>query len=592
MSKLSHIFPVCCSLVVSVSLSQPSLVHAIQTNDVEIGVFGMFDDKVHIGRDAEGNLTFLDSAITSPVSLSELKALTSSHTALTELDADDHVAYLTSGRHLAAHSADANSTMAIPLDVDGNTTLGAHLIDGDIHLDRNSVVDVTGDWRFGGVPQFLSGMSVAGDISLTSDLSVGGVVYGDFARRPTFSEWAHYLMDDAVTSVSCSVEDLTGHFPQTYIGATSDDPKTTDGVVGSALLFDGVDDEVSLGDCAAILGENRDFTLSFWWRSDDFSTGSTRHILSNYLPSASSFHHYHSSDGVVKTSVRLVPDEGSPESLWVSYGTTTIGQWYHYGLVREGTTLRFYRDGALAVSDTDSRNTMSLSPPNVDLTVGNPPGGGTSDPGAMDDLRLYGRALSDGEVASLYNVGSGLANRSSFVMETDGALSIDQLGVDGAVTSGVLQVSDGAYCDGLSWVNVSSRDRKTSITVARPKSEWSALDRVEVVEFAYKRRNPNRGAWLDPNGAVVRVGSPEYRQLTLGDEAVVERLLEQGYRIDSRALLDDPAARRQLGFIAEDLCAVDARLARPDGVAAIDVAAFNTAVLQEVKRRIEALEAR
>ena len=185
MSRLSHIFLIVSVLYLSFSMS----VDAIQTSDVEIGVSGVFDGAVHIGRDAGGNLTFLDSAITSPVTLSELRALTSSHSVLTELDADDHVAYLNAVRHLATHSTDANSTMAIPLDVSGNTTLGAHLSDGDIHLDRNGVVDVTGDWRFGGVPEFLGGMSVAGDVSLTQSSFSSSCAMPSISRRRVLWEW-------------------------------------------------------------------------------------------------------------------------------------------------------------------------------------------------------------------------------------------------------------------------------------------------------------------------------------------------------------------------------------------------------------------
>ena len=50
MSRLSHIFLIVSVLYLSFSMS----VDAIQTSDVEIGVSGVFDGAVHIGRDAGG----------------------------------------------------------------------------------------------------------------------------------------------------------------------------------------------------------------------------------------------------------------------------------------------------------------------------------------------------------------------------------------------------------------------------------------------------------------------------------------------------------------------------------------------------------
>ena len=211
-------------------------------------------------------------------------------------------------------------------------------------------------------------------------------------------------MDD--NAPSPLVRDETRRHHQTFVDASGDADTaahSVEGSVGRALSFDGVDDRIALTPDShrPALAEDQDFTIAFWWRCDSPATANTRHMLSNYTLTDSSFYHYHSSDGSAKTAVRFVEDGGAVRTIWANYGAMTVGQWVHYSIVREGADMRFYHNAVLAHSDSDPGNTASLAPLGVDLAVGAPLGGFATDQGAMDDLRIDKRALTQAEIEGL-----------------------------------------------------------------------------------------------------------------------------------------------------------------------------------------------
>ncbi|MFW6287100.1 MAG: hypothetical protein ACOC29_04080, partial [Candidatus Sumerlaeota bacterium] len=54
------------------ALCLASWAHALDTNEVQFGEGSNYDGKVRIERDASGRMLFQDTALTTPVSLSDL----------------------------------------------------------------------------------------------------------------------------------------------------------------------------------------------------------------------------------------------------------------------------------------------------------------------------------------------------------------------------------------------------------------------------------------------------------------------------------------------------------------------------------------
>ncbi|MHC4506670.1 MAG: LamG domain-containing protein, partial [Planctomycetota bacterium] len=81
-------------------------------------------------------------------------------------------------------------------------------------------------------------------------------------------------------------------------------------------------------------------------------------------------------------ATRFTPDE-------LGLGTVELGKWQHLTYTHDGTTGRFYKNGRLL-------GTKNQAPPKPWLYLSL-----SSIHGAIDDLRVYGRALETGEVRNL-----------------------------------------------------------------------------------------------------------------------------------------------------------------------------------------------
>jgi hypothetical protein len=99
---------------------------------------------------------------------------------------------------------------------------------------------------------------------------------------------------------------------------------------------------------------------------------------------------------------RLFLDFDAPDVIPASGPEIALKRWYHLALVRDGPTLKVYLDGRAVLSERrlDSPDTDPTAP--VPLTVG-----GSSEPnsgfeGKVDEVSIFDRALTAGEVAALY----------------------------------------------------------------------------------------------------------------------------------------------------------------------------------------------
>ena len=87
-----------------------------------------------------------------------------------------------------------------------------------------------------------------------------------------------------------------------------------------------------------------------------------------------------------------------------SVGTFNVGQWYHLAVVRTGTTLYFYVNGALMSSATLSNIKASANP----LQFGGSMNGTECFTGLIDEAAVFNYALSGAQIAALYAAQYGL----------------------------------------------------------------------------------------------------------------------------------------------------------------------------------------
>ncbi len=615
-------------------------VPGLDTNQIQFGDGNTYDGLVKIERNASGQMTFTDTALTSPVTLSELNSTVPDHSDLSGLSNDDHPIYLNQTRHQSIHDIDFNTSLTLPADAAGNTTLGHHVTDNRIHLPADQVAEITAPWRFTDTPQIwnnlhLSNNGTGGDCSIifedgaddaavlwndsegafsinrglsisNGDIDLEGILFGDVAKNETDTEYFHLTMDD--DEANDIIHDRRGRFDARLTDPTGT-PETqahsVPGKIGNAIAFDGLDDSIvienNVGPC---MDYNQDFTIALWWRSPaSWTQFETQKIVDYYLATAAP----PSAFGAL-IEIRQ-QDNGNPyiqfraglSGLWYnsiaiseSSGVFIPDTWNHFAVRIEGETLTYFFNGVSIYSATNSGINVDMREGKFRLGASS---NGTSSfaEGIMDDFRLYNHALSDSQIAAIFHDGNGTGSAVQHVLHVNGVTNMERLSVDGEFTTDTakIQVGGGAYCDGTTWVTASSKDMKTNVHAISENTEWDILDAIQPVEFYYKKKNPNRGAWVDSEGNRVPADSITWQILNDPNPTDLRLSLEdQGYHVSTEKWLDEPDGPKRIGFIAEDLAKVDPRFNRGPGVAAIDVAAYNTAVLKAMKARIIELENR
>jgi hypothetical protein len=197
-------------------------------------------------------------------------------------------------------------------------------------------------------------------------------------------------------------------------GTTYNTTSTIDrfGNVNSALLFNGSNSWVGLPNNTPIWLSQNDFTVSAWVRFDRAPLSSSHDFVLNcaftYWGTQSACTGYNLfrnwGDGKARFQLETATTNANLNSSYA------LGQneWYHLVGVRNGDVQQMYIDGLLNVSQaipTESIQFNQLYSISVEIgRLSNGGYGSYSLCGAVDDVRIYNRALSSAEVQQLYNV--------------------------------------------------------------------------------------------------------------------------------------------------------------------------------------------
>ena len=178
---------------------------------------------------------------------------------------------------------------------------------------------------------------------------------------------------------------------------------------------------------------------------------------------------------------------------------------------------------------------------------------------------MAGSLYWDGSWRLANSVTSLYSNTKLLMMPNTGNLRIGS----GTAPSYPLHMASNARCTvGGIWEDGSSRLHKLNIAPVPAASAWELLDLLQPVDFEYRKTETQ---FKLKDGSVVREQPADPNEVA--EEVTV--WTEEG------------SGECHRGFIAEE---VPAPLTRGDGIAALDIAANNTAALKEAKRRIMELE--
>jgi hypothetical protein len=161
------------------------------------------------------------------------------------------------------------------------------------------------------------------------------------------------------------------------------------GIFGQACRFDGVDDYISLASAISFNNDD-DYTIAFWLSTDDISD------WVGVLGPESSWDSFI----VLRNDERLSfydgYDGGGVHHLVA--GILSINEWHHAVLTSNSGEMRWYLDGTHVTTTTTYDESTSISALGSKYS-----GASIRFKGMLDEVAVYGRALSDDEVAELYN---------------------------------------------------------------------------------------------------------------------------------------------------------------------------------------------
>jgi len=208
---------------------------------------------------------------------------------------------------------------------------------------------------------------------------------------------------------SGNATDMTGNgHDGTLYGVTA--AADRNGKANSAYYFDGSTSYVGVKDSAPLRLNNIDFTINAWVKIDAYNASSGSFVLSKRTTGAadgwgSSITGYSLQNGVGALGLAFFGPGGN-DPFGISTKVINTGSWYMittvYSLSKQRVT--FYINGVL------DKTTTGIPSPNAAITAGmyigrdNPVSSsdGYFFKGTMDDVRIYGRAISANTIQKLY----------------------------------------------------------------------------------------------------------------------------------------------------------------------------------------------
>ena len=290
-----------------------------------------------------------------------------------------------------------------------------------------------------------------------------GVARSQVARDGLLSYWTF----DASHIVGGTALDAWGDRDGTIVG----DTRLVAGRIVDALYFDGDSDYVEFDD-TGLPQASAPRTMSVWVNPEGAGVRSALEWGTNAAGQRC---------GILVLENQAIKFVGQNADV-TSRGTVANGEWHHVIETYDGTNIRIYIDGVLDVEQAVSINTV--------LNVGRIGANIRGDEffhGSIDEACIYGRALTDAEVAQNFSARQGLfPDNATPVKPKDNARDVARDGTVLIWEPGESAVSHDVYF-GMSWSDVDNATPESPQFLGNQTETMYTLDRLELGQTYYWR---------------------------------------------------------------------------------------------------------
>lgn len=262
---------------------------------------------------------------------------------------------------------------------------------------------------------------------------------------------------------------------------------TTDrfGTTNSAFSFDGIDGAVTTSDLGV---QPTQLTMSTWFYYEAGAADGTHQLME--IPSTAAL----ALSGGQFQGVLNLNDNFEVISI-----AATPGEWHFGAMTYDGSTFSTYLDGVLLEARANTDQILYPNAANI-LRMGESFGENRFN-GKLDEVQLHGRALSAGEISTIYSEGTLVAQ---YNFDTGAALDITGNGYDGVAMNGAFFGTDRFGTGGGTF---EPEGNGTHISINH-NSEWDMQGQVTL------------SGWIRPNSLPVEgteFGHVIFRETEFGE---------------------------------------------------------------------------
>jgi hypothetical protein len=226
-----------------------------------------------------------------------------------------------------------------------------------------------------------SGYVLIDDIRLYRSLPVERETMPDAVDPGAVNLVASYSFED-------NVDDSSGNGLN---GTIKGNPFFVEGIAGKALSFDGVNDSVDFGNNAAF-DITEQITISAWVNTND--TGDGQHN-----PYVGKGDHAYALKQASSSTIEFFIYDGGWYTANVRVDSSFNGEWHHVLGTYDGLEVKTYVDGVLGATNAHA-GTIEVQTHNLTIAINSEETDRYYD-GLIDEVKIYNRALSEGEIRFL-----------------------------------------------------------------------------------------------------------------------------------------------------------------------------------------------